>query len=520
VRAIANKHYLAIDPLQEAIYALLATRDEIEELDEGIRDQLIGEIAFRDPKVAIQHVRALAREPFFILSQARTERRLARLFPRLAALLQDVPDPDNALRDFVRIVQAVGGRSVFYQLLLDDEDLLRQLLALCGWSHFLVEQLTGVPGLPDEVLGRIGKRDSLSAVARYRSEATSLALGLSDIATPLAIMKARELALVALEDLDGLSTTTVSFRLTHLAQAILAAIVDVHYAELVAKHGEPRHKNGQIARFSVLGAGKLGSGEMTYASDMDVIFVGELHATATESGRSGEWFFNRLAQRIGRTCADPRLFPLDARLRPWGDQGPLVTGLRALREYWSQPRELWERLAMTRLVPIAGAGTLGQEAVELIRAGSIVTAVPEDGRTQVAAMRRRLEASVDGRDHVKRGWGGYVDAEFIAQFLCLGLPSHEVPVGASILDLLRLHHQHGRLDEHAYQSLKQGLQVLRQMEARMRLYDGKAISSLPTEPAKRKAFARCAGYTFCAEMDLELHVAREQLREVFEAFFP
>ena len=325
VRSIANKHYLAIDPMQEAIYALLASRDGIENLDDGLRQQLIGDIEFNQPDVAIQRVRALAREPFFILSQARTERRLARLFPRIAELLQDAPEPDHALRDFVRIVEAVGGRSVFYQLLLDDHDLLRQLLALCGWSDFLVEQLTGVPGLPDEVLARIGKRDSLSAAARYRSEAQHLTVGLSDIATPLAIMKARELALVALEDLDGLSSTTVSFRLTHLAQAILAAIVDAHFDELAEKHGAPLRKDGAAARFSVLGAGKFGSGEMTYASDMDVIFVGEVHSTCPGSGRSGEWFFNRLAQRISQTCADPRLF-----------RSTRCCGRGAIKGRWSQ----------------------------------------------------------------------------------------------------------------------------------------------------------------------------------------
>ena len=133
---------------------------------------------------------------------------------------------------------------------------------------------------------------------------------------------------------------------------------------------------------------------MTYASDMDVVFVADQKGNCPKSGRSAEWFFNRLAQRIGATCADPRLFPLDARLRPWGDQGPLVTALPALQEYWSQPRELWERLAMTRLVPIAGDGSLGQEAGEIIKQGAVATPLPDDARQQVYAMRMRLERNL------------------------------------------------------------------------------------------------------------------------------
>ena len=174
---------------------------------------------------------------------------------------------------------------------------------------------------------------------------------------------------------------------------------------------------------------------------------------------------------------------------------------------------------MTRLVPIAGDGSLGQEAVSIIRRGSIAAEVPADARAQVWSMRQRLEASVHGRDHLKRGLGGYVDAEFIAQFLCLGLPCGSVPVGASIVDLLRLHKQNNRISAEDFEHLKDGMDVLRQMEARMRLYEGKAISSLPTEATKRGAFSRCAGYSSCDEMDLELHVAREQLRNIFERFF-
>ena len=96
-----------------------------------------------------------------------------------------------------------------------------------------------------------------------------------------------------------------------------------------------------------------------------------------------------------------------------------------------------------------------------------------------------MKETCHGRDHVKRGVGGYVDAEFVAQFLCLGKDPTTIPAGASIADLLRQHLVAGRLNAQQLEAAEQGLATLRQIEARMRLYEGQAISSLPTDAAKR-----------------------------------
>ena len=100
VRMIANRHYLAIDPIQEAVYSLLGS-DDSQAIQPELQKQLLGNVAFADPKQAIARLRQLAHEPFFILSQARTERRLAMLLPRLLPLLEITPNPDETLHDFL-----------------------------------------------------------------------------------------------------------------------------------------------------------------------------------------------------------------------------------------------------------------------------------------------------------------------------------------------------------------------------------------------------------------------------------
>ena len=168
--------------------------------------------------------------------------------------------------------------------------------------------------------------------------------------------------------------------------------------------------------------GRLGAGEMSYNSDLDLIFVYE--STDPMSGRE---IAARVAQKlIGILEARTRegyAYKLDLRLRPSGNQGPLVTSLEGFREYHRQSSAVWERQALVRARVVAGAAELG-EAVEAAREGFVF------GRglsiveiKEIAQMRKRmeLEIGVEGKTrlNLKQGRGGLVDVEFVAQMMAL-----------------------------------------------------------------------------------------------------
>jgi glutamate-ammonia-ligase adenylyltransferase len=220
-----------------------------------------------------------------------------------------------------------------------------------------------------------------------------------------------------------------------------------------------------------------------------------------------------------RLCGEAKLYEVDPRLRPWGDQGEMVTTPRALGIYWAPGRELWERLAMTRMTPIAGDLDLAEEVIGQIQGLAVNPALPADGAEQVWGMRRRLEESVAGQDHIKRGAGGYVDVEFIAQWLRLGNRMAGLPTGSSTKAMLAHAASEGLLGEEAAADLQHGLAVLRRAERRMRLYAGTAISNLPQDAVERQRFARCAGYEGIDDLDIDLHLAREVNRRRFGEVF-
>ena len=64
-----------------------------------------------------------------------------------------------------------------------------------------------------------------------------------------------------------------------------------------------------------------------------------------------------------------------------------------------------ERLAMTRVAPLAGNQQLANEACHIIRDHAWRRPLPRDAVEQVLSMRQRLEEHVSGRDHLKRGLG-------------------------------------------------------------------------------------------------------------------
>ncbi len=514
VRELCARHFLGVTPQQDAALALLVQG----EADAALAATVLGEVGFKDLSAAARNVRALAVEPFFLLSRSRTERRLLDLLPLLLHQITQAPDPDQCLANLVRFVSAVGGRATFYELLGQRADLLAQVVDFCGWATFLVELFAQFPGLPDELM------DALNRGARPASallmEARALIQGIHNPTEPLAFLVARETAITAVNDLQGMSIDAVGTHLSLVADIVAEVALSRIVRDLARDWGAPvvAGAGGRPTRFALLALGKLGGGELGYASDMDVLFVCDPGGECPRNGRGGEEFWERVARELMRQMGDGRLYELDPRLRPWGDQGELVSTIDALRRYWQEPREpreLWERLAMVRIRRVTGDQTLADEAIAVVLDAALGAPLPADARAQVRAMRLRLEHSVADRDHVKRGPGGYVDHEFIAQFFALGLNAAALPRPAGTVPLLTTLGALNRIPAVAATDLIDGLQRLRAIESRIRLATGKAVSAIPTQFGPRTEISRRCGFVTLAEFDQELARLRRVGREWF-----
>jgi len=184
--------------------------------------------------------------------------------------------------------------------------------------------------------------------------------------------RAQSLQILIDDVLDRDSVDVTLHRITELADRLIALAFAAARAELVARHGEPRDEHGNAQPMVVLGLGKLGSRELNFSSDIDLI--ASFPAPGETDGRrslDNEDFFARLVQRastlLGETRASGFCYRVDWRLRPYGSAGRLALSFAAMEDYYQREGRDWERFALLRARPVAGDIDAGLLLLERLR---------------------------------------------------------------------------------------------------------------------------------------------------------
>ncbi len=172
---------------------------------------------------------------------------------------------------------------------------------------------------------------------------------------------------------------------------------------------------------SVLGMGKLGSAEMSYLSDLDLVFVYSPKAYEHDDQIPPEVI--RLIQRLINMLSTPLQegpgYPMDVRLRPTGTRGPLVVTRKSWLDYYHTHADIWEIQALLRVRHVAGDPELGQWIDEEAAKICYRQRPPEAVWSRLCHLRERMEkerASETGEEiDLKLGMGGLADIEFVIQ---------------------------------------------------------------------------------------------------------
>ncbi|MEK6805863.1 MAG: bifunctional [glutamate--ammonia ligase]-adenylyl-L-tyrosine phosphorylase/[glutamate--ammonia-ligase] adenylyltransferase [Pseudomonadota bacterium] len=428
----------ASDPLKVAIARLW--QDDAKTLEAVLRTEGWGDDTARVLR-SLQDLRQSS------LAKSLPEAAADRLCLTLARLLRDARNLDNPAQSVLRaleVIVAVTGRSTYLSLLRDHAVAREHLLKLCGASPWLTRYLAQAPVLLDQLLDPQGF-DVPPERAELRAELAVMALetkaGDTEGAMNLLRRFVQEATLrIAAADLSGvLPLVKVSDRLTWLAEVVVEQALLLAQQDLRPLHGEPRDPAHAPLALAVIGYGKFGGLELGYGSDLDLVF---LHASTTPEAETvggtrpltHAEYFSRWVQRTvsllsAQTYAG-RAYEVDLALRPSGNSGLLVSGLKSFAEYQRREAWTWEHQALTRARFVAGDAGLGK-AFEALRA-EIIGQPRETGklRREILDMRIKMLSNLDkggeGRFDVKQGRGGVTDIEFITQFLVLR-DAHRAP---------------------------------------------------------------------------------------------
>ena len=387
--------------------------------------EAIGALGFARAEQAVEIIRGWHFGRRQAVRSARARETLSDVVPMLLIAFSATGDPDAAIAAFDDALSRMPAAVELLSILKQNRALLALFAELLGSAPRLAEIIAKRPHVLDILLDPefVRAPDGLAVEARIAANLSRT----PDFESFL--NQARELAyaerfLIGARVVSRLIDPIEAGRAhTIVAEAFLRQAAERVSAELRARYGPM--PGGRVA---VLGFGKLGSSEMTAASDLDLVILYDTLPDAISIGErplTPSDYYSRYTQRLITALSTPTgrgvLYEIDLRLRPSGRKGPVATSLAAFCSYHEKEAETWEHMALTRVRAIAGDASLCDEADSAI-AGII--ARPRDRRTlarDVVAM-RRLIAAEKGDDTVwdiKLARGGLLDIEFAAQFLTL-----------------------------------------------------------------------------------------------------
>jgi glutamate-ammonia-ligase adenylyltransferase len=407
---------------------------------------VLRELGFAESESSFRALQVFSKDRRILSLSVQGRQRLDRLMPLLLSAVSEYEQAGSVLRRLLDLLISIVGRTAYLSLLGEQPMVLSQLIRLCAASPWLAEYLTRYPILLDELIdpnALYSPPDREHLQAELAREFSRLDLGDQEqVMDRLRYFKQAQTLRVAAADIVGaLPVTRVSDHLTWLAEVILEKVFETAWETLVIRYGEPEyHQNGKRlpAGFIIVAYGKLGGIELSYGSDLDLVFIhdsqGSEQITSGEKSVANRVFFTRLAQRIIHLLSvltpAGALYEIDMRLRPSGRSGLMVSSLQAFKQYQRESAWVWEQQALVRARPIAGARVLAEQFIGI---RSDVLCRKRDAKglaTDVRGMREKMWQGAGGRSmgkfNLKKSPGGITDIEFMVQYLVL-LHAHRYP---------------------------------------------------------------------------------------------
>jgi glutamate-ammonia-ligase adenylyltransferase len=420
--------------------------------------------------------------------QAQGRARLDQFIPLLIEQMVDLKVSVAAQKRLLAFVETVLRRTAYLVLLMENPAALHELVRLFNESIWVADQILSAPLLLDELL----HEQSLYSppdTASLRDELRQNLLRIPDDdleeqMEALRYFKKAHVLRVAASDLRGtLPLMKVSDYLTFIAETLLEEVVDLAWRETEKRYGRPRLIDDTPCdtHFGVVGYGKLGGIELSYGSDLDLVF---LHGAATDLSTLGDnsidnqVFFARLSQRIihliNTRTASGYIYEVDMRLRPSGGSGMMVSSLGAFKKYQSRDAWTWEHQALVRARFVAGCPHIRQ-AFDAIRLE--ILCQPRNHRDllhDVLEMRQKMRDTLASKPQadgsmpffdLKQDAGGIVDIEFMVQYMALRWAS-EYPSVVKWSDNIRILESLAAVSLITAEDAAQLCEIYRQLRAR------------------------------------------------------
>jgi glutamate-ammonia-ligase adenylyltransferase len=440
-------------------------------------------------------VREFARRLNRLSLSQRASRRLDQFMPALLQRLDELGLGEAVVNRVLDLVSAICRRSAYLSLLVQNPEARDRMLELFAASPLVADTVTRHPALLDELIDPSlgdrppGETTIQAGIQRILDAFTDTETTLQELNYFKLVTGLR----IAVAVLRGVVGEFPAMRLlSQLADASIQAVLDLSRKEVESRHGSLGGPE-----LVVIAYGSLGAEAMGFDSDLDLVFLFDPVDGESDGPRrvNAERYHTAVARRmlslLAASTPSGRLYSIDARLRPNGRAGLLVSSLDAFERYQNETAWTWELQALTRARAVAG-NTRAARRFEDIRS-QVLTAERDAAsiNADVRDMRQRIEASTGESDLLKHGHGSLLDIEFIAQLgLLLNAAEHPGIVASTRLDeQLQALNDCNWLDNEQFDTLTDALESLYGARLRRAISAAEAIVNLP--PGPRNAQALC-----------------------------
>jgi len=499
---------------------------EVARMGDDAAAERLAALGFRDGVGALRSVRAMT---------GGVSRRAATVRAVLPAVLQALEggaDPDGGLMVLRDLVEAQGDGSLLLRHLRDQPAAAELLGRVLGTSRLagelLISQPQGVDWLRDPRLRdapRSGEELARMAVARLHWQ---------DATSALRRFKQLELLRVVLRDVDAVipeggpgSGVGPGAELTAVAEACLVAALRAELRQRANDLGLASPDELPVS-LTIVGMGTLAGGELTYASDLDVMFVHEAAHGADEASATALALSiaASVITSLSAITPDGSAFDVDVDLRPEGRSGPLSRTLASFEAYWDRWAEPWELQALLRVRSVAGDRDLGRRFERAAAERAHGRGLDHERRMATRRMKARIEKEriprrVEAERHVKLGPGGISDVEWTVQLLQLehaqAHPALRTPSTLAALDAIQ---DEALLDHRDVVWLRDGYRFATTVRNRLALLRQRETDALPSGE-RLEQLARAMGYGRGGRQQLEADWFRHarHVRRVAERSF-
>ena len=304
---------------------------------------------------------------------------------------------------------------------------------------------------------------------------------------------------------DLLDRAPVSEQMRWLSDA-----ADYASSTLVAWLEDQARASGRLnsnARWCVLAMGKLGSGELNFSSDIDVIILYDCPLDDQESGRVFVDLTRQFTNIMTKPTADGIGWRVDLRLRPNPSVTPVAIRTDNAISYYESLARTWERVAFIRARHIAGDSKLAKQFLSEIEPfiwrRYLDYTVIDDMRMML--QREQKPSNLLGFN-VKKGQGGIRSIEFAVHVQQLIAGGREVRLRnrSTVIALEALAEQQWIPKEEAM-TLISSYYALRRLEHRIQMMHDAHSHQLPRQEEKLTELAQFCGHADNASFRAAVH---------------